>query len=563
VFAVALTSLDPGVFVPQEYKHLALYQSMNLFNSIFNHYLPPGPAIISDHLQISYAELRTRTLSMAKVITALSVPKTERVAILLHDSPEFIEAFIAICSLGAIAVPINMALRLDEQRTILNDCSAGTAIIEADHCNMLLTDGLEKLPHLRNLVIVDRNNSRNNREKPANGVTIGMEQWRSPQLALFWLHHLLEQTTSSQSPDYPDPDRDDPAFILYTSGSTGEPKGAVHRQADILYTNETFCRQVLQLTSHDRLFSSSRLPFAYGLGNSFSFPLLNGATTILCSEKPIPEVISRIFRETRPTVFFGVPVIFNLLMEHHRREQTLDCSSLRLCVSAGEALPAQLGEDWEKTFGVKLLDGIGSTEMLHMFMSNHENDVRYGSSGKVLDGYEGRLLDEQGQPAPPNVEGHLWVKGLSAALGYWGRPDESARTFVDGWVRTGDLYRRDSQGYWFHMGRSDDCFKSSGQWVSPVEVEGVLLRHPQVGRAAVVEDFDSDHLPCPCAFVVSQDVKSDFAHLERELRDLAATTLPRFKQPRKYVFVSELPYTATGKVQRFKLRQELRKELRN
>ncbi len=223
------------------------------------------------------------------------------------------------------------------------------------------------------------------------------------------MHQLLEQTTSSQSPDYPDPDRDDPAFILYTSGSTGEPKGAVHRQADILYTNETFCRQVLQLTSHDRLFSSSRLPFAYGLGNSFSFPLLNGATTILCSEKPIPEVISRIFRETRPTVFFGVPVIFNLLMEHHRREQTLDCSSLRLCVSAGEALPAQLGEDWEKTFGVKLLDGIGSTEMLHMFMSNHEDDVRYGSSGKVLDGYEGRLLDEQGQPAPPNVEGHLWV----------------------------------------------------------------------------------------------------------------------------------------------------------
>jgi len=175
-----------------------------------------------------------------------------------------------------------------------------------------------------------------------------------------------------------------------------------------------------------------------------------------------------------------------------------------------------------------------------------------------LDGYEGRLLDEQGQPAPPNVEGHLWVKGLSAALGYWGRPDESARTFVAGWVRTGDLYRRDSQGYWFHMGRSDDCFKSSGQWVSPVEVEGVLLRHAQVGRAAVVEDFDPHHLPCPCAFVVSQDVKSDFAHLERELRDLAATTLPRFKQPRKYVFVSELPYTATGKVQRFKLRQELR-----
>jgi benzoate-CoA ligase len=307
------------------------------------------------------------------------------------------------------------------------------------------------------------------------------------------------------------------------------------------------------------LFSSSRLPFAYGLGNSFSFPLLNGATTILCREKPVPRIISKIFREARPTIFFGVPVIFNLLLEHHRREQPLDCSSLRLFVSAGEALPAQLGEEWEKTFGVKLLDGIGSTEMLHMFMSNHEEDVRYGSSGKVLRGYEWRLLDEHGQPSPADVEGNLWVNGESSALGYWERPDESARTFVNGWVRTGDLYRRDEEGYWFHMGRSDDCFKSSGRWVSPVEVEGVLLQHTGVGRAAVVEDFDADHLPCPCAFVVTQDVESDFVELENELRELATAALPRFKQPRKYVFVSELPYTATGKVQRFKLRQELRK----
>jgi acyl-coenzyme A synthetase/AMP-(fatty) acid ligase len=269
-------------------------------------------------------------------------------------------------------------------------------------------------------------------------------------------------------------------------------------------------------------------------------------------------VIARILSEHRPTIFFGVPVVYNLLLEHHRSKNKLDCSSLRLCVSAGEALPAHLGEEWESEFGVQLLDGIGSTEMLHMFMSNHENDVRYGTSGRLLKGYEARLLDEAGNPAPADAEGNLWIKGESAARGYWERSDATAQTFVDGWVRTGDLYRRDADGYWFHMGRSDDCFKSSGQWVSPVEVEGVLLRHAGVARAAVVEDFDSDQLPCACAFVVKQDVESESGQLERELRAAAAESLPRFKQPRKYVFVTELPYTATGKIQRFKLRQSLR-----
>jgi len=369
---------------------------------------------------------------------------------------------------------------------------------------------------------------------------------------------LREEAVETPTPEFPDAGPNDPGFILYTSGSTGEPKGAVHSQSDIFYTNETFCREVLRLTTDDRLFSSSRLPFAYGFGNCLTFPLLNGATTILCREKPSPDIIARIFTEQRPTIFFGVPVIYNLLLEHHRGGRKLDCSSLRLCVSAGEALPAHLGEEWEKEFGVQLLDGIGSTEMLHMFMSNHENEVRYGSSGRLIKGYEARLVDEHGEPTPVDTEGHLWIKGESAAMYYWENPKSTAKTFVDGWVRTGDLYRCDSDGYWFHMGRSDDCFKSSGQWVSPVEVEGALLRHTGVARAAVVEDFDADQLPCACAFVVRQDVESDPAQLEHELRKLAAESLPRFKQPRRYVFVTELPYTATGKIQRFKLRQELR-----
>jgi benzoate-CoA ligase len=529
---------------------------VNLFNAIFTHD-PSSPAIYFNRRKITYGELRAETLKMAQVIRSLGVEPGDRVALLLNDSPEFVEAFIATCSLGAIAVPINMALRAEDQCSILHNSRPSLAFMEADTRHDLLTHAPEKLRSLKNVVSLGRKED-DSKDEIGDHFYL-TEHFSNPPLTVHSFDALPAELTTSDEPDFPEPADDQPAFILYTSGSTGEPKGAVHSQADIFYTNQTYCREVLRLTPQDRLFSSSRLPFAYGLGNSFSFPLLNGATTILLREKPSPDVIARMFREHRPTIFFGVPVIYNLLLEHHRRGQRLDCSSLRLCIAAGEALPAYLGEDWEREFGVQVLDGIGSTEMLHMFMSNHENDVRYGSSGRLLEGYEARLLDEHGAPVPDGTEGNLWIKGDSAALGYWERPEITAQTFVDGWVRTGDLYRCDDDGYWYHMGRSDDCFKSSGQWVSPVEVEGTLLRHASVARAAVVEDFDSDQLPCACAFVVKQELEFNSHQLEHELRKLAAQTLPRFKQPRRYLFVEELPYTATGKIQRFKLRQQLRK----
>ena len=519
---------------------------MNLFDAIFTHD-HSAPAIRFGHRTLTYGELRAETLRMAQAIVSLGAVRGDRVALLLHDSPEFVEAFIATCALGAIAVPINMSLRASEQCSILHNSGAKLAFIEGDTCHELLTHAPEKLQSLEKVVQVDRTFRTDVSVAAGDHFYFAEERFRNP-LSVHSMEALLAKVFESAEPEFQAPGHDDPAFILYTSGSTGEPKGAVHTQADVFYTNQTFCRKVLQLTTEDRLFSSSRLPFAYGLGNSFSFPLLNGATTILCLPKPSPDVIGTIFKEHRPTIFFGVPVIYNLLLEHHRSGMKLDCSSLRLCISAGEALPAHLGEEWEKEFGVPVLDGIGSTEMLHMFMSNYEGEVRYGSSGRLLNGYEARLLDD----------GNLWIRGDSAARGYWQNPEATASTFVDGWVRTGDLYRCDEDGFWFHLGRSDDCFKSSGQWVSPVEVEGVLLRHQRIARAAVVEDFDADQLPCACAFVVSREVEFDSGQMEHELRKLAAESLPRFKQPRKYFFVSELPYTATGKIQRFKLRQQLR-----
>ena len=531
-------------------------------------YLPERAArvaVVFEQREITYEELRAATVSAAEAMHALGIGAGDRVAILLNDSPEFIASFVGAISIGAIAVPINMALRKDDQLFILKDCGASVAIVEAPAAETIFQSAEDGQPEavrdLQELLVVSREN------EPA-GSSYGGIVARS-----------FEKAPRKQlGEEFPwRGNENSPAFILYTSGSTGEPKGAVHRQADIFYTNETFCREVLRLRAGDRVFSSSRLPFAYGLGNSFTFPLLNGFTTILCREKPTPEVVFRVFREDRPTIFFGVPVVYRMLLDHHRQAfrvptsvgsllsqksptevDTLNTASLRLCVSAGEALSAQLAEEWQRTFGVAVLDGIGSTEMLHMFMSNHEADVRYGSSGKLLNGYEARLIDHEGVATPKGQVGNLWIRGGSAAVGYWQRPETTAEAFVDGWVRTGDLYRCDANGFWWHMGRSDDCFKPTGQWVSPVEVEGVLLRSEHVRAAAVVEGFDEHGLSCVCAFIVLPNERDGAKTAAEDLRVLCENALPRFKQPRRYLFVSELPYTATGKVQRFKLREQLR-----
>jgi benzoate-CoA ligase len=341
--------------------------------------------------------------------------------------------------------------------------------------------------------------------------------------------------------------------MLYTSGSTGTPKGVLHIHGAMPFTVDNYERHVLRLTETDRVYSSSRMFFAYGLGNSLSFPLSAGATVLLDTARPSAEYIARLFEEQLPTVFFAVPSLYRALLDFDASGNQLDLSSVRLLVSAGEALPGKIFSDWKKKTGREVLDGIGSTEMLHIFISNREGEARAGSSGKVVEGYEARLVDDDWLDVGTEEMGNLWVRGGSATAGYWNRDDLTQATIKDGWVRTGDVYKRDFEEYYFHIGRSDDCFKVRGMWVSPVEVESVLVEHESVVEAAVVCGTDENGLATTRAYVVIRTGEGS-EQLKEELRRFASGRLPQHKTPGQIEFISEMPRTSTGKVQRFKLR---------
>jgi benzoate-CoA ligase family protein len=482
---------------------------------------------------VSYQQLAERTNRAGNALHSLGVVPEERVLLLLLDSPEFLYSFFGAIKMGAVAIPVNTQAKPRDYEYILNDSRARVAIVSESLLPQLQSIPRQQLTHLREIVVVSESK---------HTIT----------------HPCLHDLMAAASPDlvaHPT-SKDDPAFWLYSSGSTGVPKGCVHLHHDMVVSTHHYAHSTLKINERDRCFSVARLFFAYGLGNAGYFPLSCGATTILSPTRPTPAGIYAAIERCRPTLFFSVPTNYAALLNHHRSGgPDFDLSSIRHAVSAGESLPAALFHRFRERFGVEILDALGSTESLHMVISNAPGEVKPGSSGKILPGFEAKITDESGRPVATNEIGDLWVKCDSLCAGYWNQPEKTQNAFVDGWFRTGDKYRQDEDGFFWHAGRSDDLFKVHGLWLSPAEVESALVAHPGVLEAAVVARDDEAGLAKPAAYVVLKQEFAPSPRLARELQDFVAERIGGYKRPRWIEFLQELPKTATGKLQRFKLRE--------
>jgi benzoate-CoA ligase family protein len=478
--------------------------------------------------RLTYAGLAERVARAAAALAGLGVRPEERVPLVLSDGPDFLAAFLGALRLGAVPVPLSTMLTGPELAFQCSDARARVVVASAELAPTVgeLAAGAAELT---DLVVAGDGEV----DTPA-----GLRRHRLADL-------LAAAGPAPAYPTWPD----SPAFWLYTSGTTGRPKAAMHRHADLPYTAGTYGSQVLGITPDDRCYSVAKLFFAYGLGNSLTFPLSVGATTILDPARPTPQGVAAAVRATRPTLFFAVPTFYAALLAAELPPDTF--ASVRLAVSAGEPLPAGLYQRFADRFGVDILDGIGTTEVLHIFVSNRPGDIRPGTSGRVVPGYQVRLVDDAGGPVPPGEHGHLMVAGESVATGYWCRTAVTRRTFQGEWLRTGDVYACSSDGLYTYAGRSDDMIKAGGIWVSPAEVEATLIQHADVLEAAVVARRNADGVDEPAAFVVCLPGRAPKAD---ELVEFCRERLASFKRPRQVLFVDELPKTATGKIQRFKLR---------
>jgi benzoate-CoA ligase family protein len=494
---------------------------------------PDRIAIVGEPSAASYAEVAAAANRVGNALREWGCERGDRILLVLPDSLEFIAAFFGVSKIGAIAVPVNSFARAADYEYWLADCGARFAIVHAAALPEFI--GAEQRHHLAETVVVGAP------EKGAGrGSFLRWENW-------------LEGASERLEP-YPTA-ATDPAFFLYTSGSGGTPKGAVHRHQDMVVTSRGFAQGVLGLRAEDVAFSVSKLFFAYGLGNGMYFPFSVGASTVLMPERPKPERVAELVARLRPTAFFSVPTFYAALLREAERGAKLDFSSVRVAVSAGETLPAEIFERFRKRFGLEILDGIGSTEMLHMFLSSRPGKARPGSCGVEVPNYEAKIVDDSGGPIPDGELGNLWVKGQSAFAAYWGKPELTALTKLGDWVVTGDKFTRDADGYYHYGGRTDDMMKVSGMWVSPGEVENALLAHPMIAEAAVVARADSVGFLRAAAYVVLRGGIEAGPHLTSEIQQWLKGRLVSYKCPQEIHYLDELPKTATGKIQRFRLRE--------
>jgi benzoate-CoA ligase family protein len=478
----------------------------------------------------TYGDLAVKVNRFGNALAALGVRREERVACCLIDTIDFPTAFFAGMKIGAVPVMINTLLTEANYRFILNDCRAQVLVVSAE----LLPTFAPILADLKSIkhVIV-------------SGDGAGAHKSMAEIMA-----------AASDKLDAAPTGRDDVGFWLYSSGSTGQPKGVKHLHASPMYTAKLYGQPVLGVREDDVVFSAAKLFFAYGLGNGISFPMSVGATTVLFAGRPTPDAMMATLKEHQPTIFYGVPTLYAAILANPENKRETTSKKLRVAASAGEPLPADIGRRWQERFGCPVLDGVGSTEMLHIYVSNRADDLSYGTSGKPVPGYAIRLVDEHGNDLPDGDIGEMLVRGPSMAEGYWNRREKTLTTFVGPWMWTGDKYVKVEGDYYQYAGRSDDMFKSGGNWVSPFDVESALISHAAVLEAGVIPRADESGNLKPMAYVVlAEGVKASDA-LADELKAHVKSRIEVWKYPRWIEFTESLPKTATGKIQRFKLREQ-------